>query len=152
MGVLPVTMREAAQLSTPCWFEALQVYSPLSDLTGFKSSKAELVVLLRILYFSLCLISVPDLYHLKVTSGASVISHSNLALLPTLISSGVILSLNTGGTEATQRDESIKVSIQLKHMFVRDTGTRMVDNNDRRFSGVTVKEKNNDKNSSPMIS
>lgn len=100
MGVLPVTTREAVQLSTPCWFEALQEYSPLSDLTGFKSSKAELVVLLTILYFSLCLISIPDLYHLKVTSGASVISHSNLALLPTFISSGVVFSLNTGGTEA----------------------------------------------------
>lgn len=95
-----MTMREAAQLSTPCWFEALQVYSPLSALTGFRSSKAELVLLLRILYFSLCLISIPDLYHLKVTSGASDTSHSNLALLPTFISRGAILSLNAGGTEA----------------------------------------------------
>lgn len=93
------------------------MYSPLSDLTGFKSSKVELVVLLRILYFSLCLISMPDLYHLKVTSGASAISQSNLALLPTFMSKGVILSLNTGGTEASQRNEKINVNPEVKHTF-----------------------------------
>lgn len=95
-----MTMSEAVQLTVPCWFEALQVYSLLSALIGFRSSKDELVWRLRILNLSLCLISIPDLYHLKVTFGASSISHSNLAVLPTFISRGAIFCLNTGGTEA----------------------------------------------------
>lgn len=74
------------------------MYSLLSALTGFSSSKDELVWRLRILNLSLCLISFPDLYHLKATFGASSTSHSNLAALPTFISRGLIFCLNTGGT------------------------------------------------------
>lgn len=150
-------MSDAVQLSVPCWFEALQVYSLLSALTGLTSSKHELVWRLRILYLSLCLISIPDLYHLKVTFGASSVSHSNLALLPTLISRGSIFCLNTGGAEARRENErtELEVSHEIPSSFVRNDDrsrkemvecTTMVEGN----SGVTVKKKNS-KNISPTV-
>ena len=64
-----------------------------------------------ILQFELSLIAVPDLNHLNCTFGASSISHSNLAPLPTLISRGWILYLKTGGTiMCREREENSTIS------------------------------------------
>lgn len=94
----PVTVSLAAQVSQPCWFVALQLYSPLSALVGLRSSNEDVSCRLRMQQLALSSIKVPDLNHLKFTFGASSISHSNLAPLPTLISRGTILYLKTGGT------------------------------------------------------
>lgn len=88
------------------------MYSLLSALTGFSSSKDELVWRLWILNLSLCLISVPDLYHLKATFGASSTSQSNLAALPTFISRGLIFCLNTGGTVVRKKKKKDLVNEQ----------------------------------------
>lgn len=124
-----MTTREAVQLSAPCWLEALQLYSPLSALTGFTSSRAEPVLLLTTLYFSLCLISTPDLYHRKFTSGASDTSQWNLAPLPTFISNGAIFTLNTGGTKVPRERRGQRSATHSWAPMKEDV------------SGVTVKEK-----------
>lgn len=107
----PVTVSLAAQSSLPCWFVALQVYSPLSALVGLRSSNEDISCRLMILQFGLSLIGVPDLNHLNCTFGASSISHSNLAWLPTLISRGWILYLKTGGTiMCREREENSTIN------------------------------------------
>lgn len=95
---LPIMLRLAVQLSVPCLLEARQVYTPQSALVEFRSSRHDVVWSVMILIFSLCLSSVLALNHLKITSGASSISHSKFAALPTLISRSCIFFLNTGGT------------------------------------------------------
>ena len=101
--LLPVTFRVMEQLSEPCWFEALQQYSPLSALVGLISSREETLKRLMILHLSPSLIGFPSLNHLKLTFGASSVSHSNLALFPTLTSRGTGLCLNTGFTAGKEK-------------------------------------------------
>lgn len=100
--------RLAEQLSVPWLLEAQQVYTPLSALAEFRSSRHDVVWLLMILYFSLCLSSLLDLNHLKVTSGASSTSHSKFAALPIVASRSWIFFLNTGGTELCEIERNKK--------------------------------------------
>lgn len=116
---LPVTFRLAEQLSVPCLLDAQQVYTPLSALVEFRSSRHDVVWWLMIRYFSHCLSSELDLNHLKVTFGASSTSHSKLAELPTLFSRSWIFFLKTGGTELWNQQKKRKKYIKyLTIVFV----------------------------------
>lgn len=75
----------------------------MSSLLGLSSSREEVLARLRILYLS-PLTGWPSLSHLKLTFGASSVSHSNLAMLPVLISTGATRSLNTGFTVEGSRN------------------------------------------------
>lgn len=111
-------LRLAEQVSLPCLFEARQLYSPVSSFVGLRSSRDDVVSLLRILNLSLCLISEPDLNHLKVTLGVSSISHSNFTGLPMLLCMSQIFFLKTGGTEICKEKNT-------KHYY---TGNNMTTN------------------------
>lgn len=117
-GLLPVTVRLAEQLSLPCWFKALHAYSPLSAFVGLRNSRDDVVEELMILYLSLCLISEPNLNHLKVTFGAASISHSNLAGLSTFVSRAWILCLKTGGTELCTGSKKRQLVKQMQFIMV----------------------------------
>lgn len=113
---LPVMFRLAEQLSVPCLLEARQVYTPLSALVEFRSSRRDVVWWLMILYFSLCLSSELDFNHLNVTFEASSISHSKFAALPTLVSRSWIFFLNTGGTELCEIKKRKNIN-KISHNF-----------------------------------
>lgn len=106
----PVMSRLAEQLSVPCLLEAEQVYTPLSALVELRSSRHDVAWWLMILYFSLCLSSESDLNHLKVTFGASSISHSKFAAPPALISRSWIFFLNTGDTKVCETKKEGNIS------------------------------------------
>lgn len=113
---IPVTVREAAHSSLPCWLDTLQVYTPRSSLIGCRISRQEVPKWLMILYLSPSLTWCPSLNQSKLTSGASSISHSNLTAFPTFISMGTTLFVNMG-FPAWEK----KVTSQLEKWFWRPT-------------------------------
>lgn len=108
--------RLAEQVSLPCLFEARQLYSPTSSFVGLRISRDDVLCLLMSRNLSLCLISEPDLNHLKVTLGVSSISHSNFTELPMLLCMSQIVFLKTGGTE-TFKEKKIQNIITLATLF-----------------------------------